>query len=486
MKKSVGLNAVVNGARTVISLIFPLITYRYITGVLGKDVFGKYSWAHSIANYFYLLAALGIATYAVREGAKYRENKEKLSEFASEVFSISVVSTILSYVLLGISILVFSKLRDYQSLILVLSISMIFTTIGCEWIFTIYEEYMYIAIRSVIFQIFSLAMMFLLVKTKDDVLWYAAVIVMSSSGSNIVNMFGVRKRCNLKFTLNSNVKKHLVPIFMLFANSVATTIYVNSDITILGILATDADVGIYQLSSKIYSITKQVFSAIIIVSIPRLSFYWGSSMKSEFNKLASRILSILMCLVLPATIGLIALGKYIVLFLSTEEFIGAVSSLKILGIALIFCLFNWFFTSCILIPCKREKTVLTATMISAGVNLVLNFALIPFFKADAAAMTTVIAEAVSLAICYNKSRDIFNFTVSKKDIASILFGCGCVFGCCYLTKDVVSNNIVNIFISVSFSVAVYMIVLMAFKNSTFVFLKNAVTAKLKGRRKSKI
>lgn len=303
-RKSIGINAVVNGVKTIVSLIFPLITYPYISRILGVEYLGRYNFSHSVIDYFYLLSALGIATYAVREGAKYRGSRKEVSEFASEVFTINVLSTVVSYGVLLIVVFSSSKLQDYSAIIFTLSVSMIFTTIGCEWVYTIYEEYLYIALRTIAFQIVSLILMFTLVRTKDDVLWYAIVIVVSNSGANIINAIGLKKYCKISVVFSKRVMIHLVPILVLFANSVATRIYVNSDITILGFLTTDYNVGIYTIASKIYSIAKQVLAAVIIVSIPRLSLLWGQNRRDEYEKLANSIFYVLITLVMPAVVGL--------------------------------------------------------------------------------------------------------------------------------------------------------------------------------------
>ena len=45
-----------------------------------------------------LTALLGIETYAVREGARIRNDKHRIDKFVSEVFSINIMSLIISYI----------------------------------------------------------------------------------------------------------------------------------------------------------------------------------------------------------------------------------------------------------------------------------------------------------------------------------------------------------------------------------------------------
>ena len=142
-KKSIGINAVINGGKTMLSVIFPLITFPYISRILEVDNLGRYNFSHSVIDYFYLLSSLGIGTYAVREGTRYRNSRKEISRFTSEVFTINVFSTVVSYLILCLTMLFSDKLHEYASIIMVLSVSMIFTTIGCEWVYTIYEEYLY-------------------------------------------------------------------------------------------------------------------------------------------------------------------------------------------------------------------------------------------------------------------------------------------------------------------------------------------------------
>ena len=93
-QKSLGVNALLNGIKQCCSIIFPLITFPYISRVLGSDGYGKYSFSSSVTSYFILLAALGIYTYAIREGAKIRDNQKSINQFCSQVFSINVCSSV--------------------------------------------------------------------------------------------------------------------------------------------------------------------------------------------------------------------------------------------------------------------------------------------------------------------------------------------------------------------------------------------------------
>ena len=65
-------------------------------------------------------------------------------------------------------------------------------------------------------------------------------------------------------------------------------IYVYSDTTMLGFMQTDYEVGIYSVSVKIYTIVKNLLASVLIVSIPRLSMYYGIGKIKEFKNTAQK------------------------------------------------------------------------------------------------------------------------------------------------------------------------------------------------------
>lgn len=463
-KKSLGFNAVLNGIKSIMSILFPLITFPYVSRVLQAENLGKYNFALTFVSYFLLLAGLGISTYAVREGSKYRDDREAMSKFASEVFTINLASTLISYIALFVLTLIVPKFSQYENLILILSLEIFFTTLGVEWIYTVFEEFTYITIRSIAFQFLAVILMLTTIKTQDDYVIYAWITAFATVGANVINFFGLRKFIDLRITFKFDAKKHLKPILLLFATSVATTIYVNFDVTMLGFMTTDYNVGIYTAAVKIYKIVKTFLSGVIIVSVPRLANYIGNGKIDEFKETFSKIFNALMIVTLPAMVGLFCLSPQIVLFLSGKGYVDAEMPLRILSLALIFSMFSWLYTSCVLITNKRESKVLLATIISAVANVGLNFVLIPICQETAAAITTAVAEAISMILCYYYSRDLVKVELKLKDVASVIIGCVLIIVCCYGISILNIGTIVTVVISIVDSVILYALTLFIFKN----------------------
>ncbi|MEK1310396.1 flippase [Limosilactobacillus fermentum] len=450
---SVKKNAVLNVIKQACSILFPLITYPYVSRVLGSTSYGIYSFADSIVSYAVLIAGLGISTYAIREGSPIRDNQKKINQFSSEIFSINVISTIVAYLLLFFSIFVSTKIMADRNVIFVRSIMIILTTIGVDWINNIYEDFSYITIRYIVFQTISLVLMFAFVRSTRDILIYTFITVIAAAGGNVLNVFYVRKYVRIKFVLRG-LSKHIKPIIILFANNVAVAIYVNSDITMLGFYVTNSQVGIYALASKIYNLAKLMINALIIALMPRLSYIIND--KEKYQQYAKVILKYLVVISLPIVSGFVFLSKQIIFLVGSEEYISGAFSLGILAFAIIGAIGGSFFSNCILIEHKEENFILIATSISAFLNIALNFLLIPKFGINGAALTTLIAETIAciLEAFYAKRyvplRKLFSGEMIYSIIGSLL-----VAIICYLTTSVVNDSVVSLIIAGVLSIGIY-------------------------------
>lgn len=478
-QKSLKLNMLLNMIKSFTSIVFPLISFPYVSKILGVESLGAYNFSTSVITYIALLAALGIDYYAVREGAKVRDDKEKFSEFVHQVFSINLISTIFSYLVLGGLIIFVPKFFEYRVLLLILGSQVLFTTLGVNWIFSIYEEYTYITVRSIIVQFVSVIAMFLFIKTEEDVWVYATITVIASVGSNIFNFFFSRRYCNLKFTLHIDWKAHLKPILVLFGMGAAATVYANSDMIMLGFMKGEYSVGIYSVSMKIHTIIKLMLSSAVLVSIPRLSMLLGQKRKDEANAVASNVYATLMTLVVPGICGLIVLSREVVIILSDEAFGSAIYSHIILCFAMFFALGSYFWGQAVLVPSKKEHVVLKVTIWSAVVNIILNCIFIPIFSEVAAAFTTLIAELIGFIWNYREGHKCVQIKGTLKILLKIMLGCIPIIVCSVLLKCFIESMILYTVTLIVISALLYAVIEIVLKNEAVYEIYSSLKSKLK-------
>ena len=455
-RNSLKVNAVLNIIKQCCAIIFPLITFPYVSRTLGVEAYGKVNFSSSIISYISLLAGLGVSSYAVRDGARIRDDKNKFEKFASEVFSINVVSTVIAYVLLAILVLFWKKLEPYRVLIVILSINVLLTTLGTDWINTVYEDFLYLTIRYVLCQSIAVVTTLLFVKKPDDVALYAFFSNLGTIFANILNLFYIRRtlRINVNFTLKMNVKHHFRPIMLLFGNMISSMIYLYSDTTMLGILASDAAVGYYTVSSKIYSLLKQVINAVSNVLTPRLSHDFENKAKKNMTNNINSVLGALLVVVIPITMGMLCMGREIILLIAGKEYLEAYPALSILSVTLIFSTYACIFVSVIMLAQRKDKEILIASGISAAVNILLNLILIPQYSYNAAAFTTFISECLMLAMGIYYTHHTIKVEIRKYLVLATIGGIE-VQMICHEIKCIVTNGILALFISIILCGAIY-------------------------------
>lgn len=389
---------------------------------------------------------------------------------ASDLFTINIFTSLIAYALVIILINYSSKLYNYKSLIAAQSLCIVLTTIGMDWVNTIYEDFFYITIRYIIIQILALISVFIFVKNQNDTLIYCLILVLGSYGGNLINLVYIRKYVRIKINFKIKINQYIKPLFILFINSLATVIYVNSDITMLGLFYGDYEVGIYSFAAKIYNIIKYFINSVMIVIVPRLA-YMRASDEEKYKAFIQKVSNVLLIFLFPIAMGVFGLSKSLIIVAGGEEYLSGNLSLKILAFSLIFALVASVFSNCILIINRLEKRCLISTVTSAFINVLLNLLLIPKIGIIGAAITTVIAEMVNMFIQAYYARKELNIRIhiEVKNKISIILGSIFIFGVSVVTNQIIkSDGLLNvclkIVITFVMSVLGYIGILMTTKN----------------------
>ena len=404
---SVFYNFIMNVILTVSSFIFPLITFPYVSRILLPEGTGKVSFAASVVNYFLLLAQLGIPTYGIRACAKVRDNKEALNKTVQEIFVISIIMCIVSYVLFFIAVFSVPRLWQEKELMLVTSASILFTTLGVEWFFKAIELYSYITWRSITFKCISLGAMFLLVHEQQDYIKYGAVSIFASSASNILNFVYIQKFINLKKRCKLELRIHMKPILVFFAMSCATTVYLNMDTTMLGFIKTDTDVGYYNAAVKIKNMLVGIVTSLGAVLLPRVTVYLEKKEQKRFEDLSVKAIQFVLFSSIPMLVYFTLFAEPSMLLLSGKEYERAILPMQIMLPTLLFIGLTNIMGIQILVPMGKESKVLASVIAGAVVDLVLNMILIPRYSVSGAAIGTVTAEVIVFIYQYFSDRELF-------------------------------------------------------------------------------
>ena len=415
-QRSLKVNYFLNSIKTISSLVFPLISFAYASRILSVEGIGKVDFSKSIVAYFTMFATLGVSSYGIREGAKIRDEKAKFSKFVKELFVINILSTLAVYIIFIFTILFVSKFEEYRYLLLINGLSIGFTALGLDWLYGAQEDYLYITVRSIIFQLLSLLLLIIFVRTRNDYYKYAGIVVFSNVGSNIFNFINARKYVDLNVKEHLDIKRHLKQIFIFFANTMVGNIYVTLDTSMVGLLSTEYAVGLYSASNKLNRICVSLITALSTVMLPRMSYYIEHRSMKQYDDLLAKSLKFTIMISLPISVGLFMLSKDILLLVSGKDYINAYNCSLILSSIVFIIPLSTFFSHQIINPYRKEKIQLFITIIGTIINIILNVALIPKFYEIGAAIGTVLSELSVLLLLVFFSRKIHKSVITGKAI----------------------------------------------------------------------
>lgn len=457
-------NFVVYLLRTLLSTLSPLVVFPYVSRVLGVDGVGRVQYAQSIAMYFELAAGLGLLTYAVREGAKVRDDRAKLEKLITELLTINLIAMGISLLVYCATVFSLPSLAPYRMLLTLFALEVVFGGVNFEWFYNILEDYTYISVRTILFQLFSFVVLFLFVRTPGDVDWYAIVLLIPLVFTSVTNLLHSRHTVRLFRCPSLNLSRHLKPIFFVFSVTVSSSVYTMLDTTMLGAMMGDTAVGLYTAASKLNRMGVKLITAVCAVFLPRLALYRAQNDSTSFRRLASAASNIILSLSFPCCLGLWLLAPQVITLFSGPQFLDAVPAMRMMTVDLLIASLNGFFAWQILMPYNGEKVVFAATLAGGVLDFVLNAWMIPLWGVQSAAAATVIAELLVCAICLWRSRQYVSMASVWRYTWQYLLACTPFFPLCFLADHLAEGAFAVTMLSVALCAPIYGILLLVLRN----------------------
>lgn len=420
-------NIVSNFILTASTIIFPLITLPYITRTLSATSIGKVFYIDSFTQYFILFSAIGIPYYGVREVAKLKFDKKKISQFVLELVTIQfILSSLFSLIFLYLHIY-FNALAANSTLIKIGCIAIISNAFLIEWFYQGIENFTYITIRSLVIKSLSvLCILFLVIKKTDSEIYYL-ILSVTFLANAILNFGNFVRKHFVSFKVSKQIFSHLRPLLVLFSINISISLYTIMDTIILGSLTSVEQVSFYNIPLKIVKIFWTVMGGIGIVLIPRMSSFFADDDKPAIQALMKKSISIVLLLGIPFFFAGIFFAEDILLIVSGKQYIKSKEALQILSIVpLIIGLCNVFGTQ-YLLAIGLEKKILIATVFGFVISLGLNFMLIPHLGFIGASIACVVAELTVCVVVFIAARKTISIAVDYNLLFLVLASVAAAF-----------------------------------------------------------
>ena len=422
-------NYLYNLSYQILAIILPLITIPYVTRVFTSEDLGNYVFYNSIVNYFSLFAMLGVGIYGTKQIAAASD----VNRTFWNIYAIQLITSLLTfttYVLVVISI------PNMGGIIpIILGVVLFSKMIDISWLFTGKEDFKKITLRNIIVRIVGVISIFTLIKSSDDLYLYVFLIVTFDFLGQFVMWMPAKKFIKRPSFNKKAIKKNLHPIVLLFLPQVAISLYVVLDKTLLGILGSYSDVGIYEQGQRLTSILITVVSSLGAVMLPRVANLLSEKKEKEAQNMVRFSFILYNLIIFPMIFGLIAINEVFVKLFLGENFQDVKYVLYIVVFNIMFIGWTNVLGYQVLVARNKNKEFMLSTTIPAFVSVSVNIAVIPTFGYIGASMTAVLVEILAFAIQWYYSRNIINKNLLfNKDLAKIICSSLVMFGAVMLCK----------------------------------------------------
>ncbi len=400
---------------TISGYLFPLMTYPYVTRVLGVDNIGICNYIDSFINYGILFSMMGMGTVAIREIAQNKLSKDKLSSAFSNLLTLNLITSIIAASVILILAYNIPEFYQYKKLFIIGASKILFNSLLIEWLYKGLEEFKYITIRSIIIKILYVIAIFLFVKTEADYILYFAINAAMVMVNAIVNI--IYSRHYLKFSIkNFCLSLYIKPFFVLGVYNILTSMYTSFNIMYLGLSCGTTEVGYYSTAVKFYTIIMSVFTAFTGVMMPRLSALYSEGKMSEFLRLSNKSVDLLLSSVIPLVVFVFSFADEIIYLIAGPGYEDAALPLKIIAPLLLIIGYEQVIIIQMLLPLKKDKVILINSIVGATIGITLNILIVPYLRSVGSAIVWISSEITVLSFAQHFISKEFPFSFPWKKL----------------------------------------------------------------------
>jgi O-antigen/teichoic acid export membrane protein len=377
--------------------LLTFILMVYLARCLGSLQFGKFTFATSFALLFITLSDLGITTLTIREVAR---NKAMGPQYVGGSATLKVGLSIFAFLIIAISLTIMNVPFDTKMAAYLIGACIIFRNMGGFFgaVFQAYEEMKYVTISEISQKILLLIVCLLLLHQGYGLISISLVYFFSGILYCLFNIGLVywkflkpRYRINTRFW-GAQIKEALPLAFV----AVISMVYYNIDIVMLGKMKGEEIAGWYGASYHLFFALTTFSGAFLSAAFPVMSRFFEEA-EELLIKAYQKSFKVMIGVGIPVAVGGFLLAEKIILFLFGPQYQHSVPILKIFCFLIIFSYLNglagYFLTST-----NRQRLTAKIIAVTTGINVSLNFILIPRYSYIGAAFATVASEVLFLVL----------------------------------------------------------------------------------------
>ncbi len=236
-----------------VNYAIPVIVLPYLIRVLGVERYGSIAFAQAFAQYFTIATDYGFNFSATKLVARIRDEHDELSRLFWAVMFIKALLMCAGIVVLFATVSLIPRFNEDKLLYILAYVAVIGSVLFPAWLFQGMERMRYISVVTGSARLAAMIFLFVLVRKPSD---YLVAVSVQSAGVLLAGCIGFGlavKNFGIKPKLPSraDIYDALRDGWHLFISMAAVTMYTNTNVFLVGILAGNMQAGIFSAAEKL-------------------------------------------------------------------------------------------------------------------------------------------------------------------------------------------------------------------------------------------
>jgi len=411
--KNIARNFIYQSIFQIMKIVIPIITIPIVSMALGPAGIGIFNYTNSIAQYFVLVASLGVAMYGNREIALAYNRQEDISKLFWEIV---VFKAILTLAVFFIYIAVVSFLPN-SNYFYFQSLTILAVLFDISWFFMGIEDFKLTSVSSLFVQIITFVLILLFIKDSNDVGIYILIQTAGIFVSQVLVWFFIKpyitfQKINLKKSFS-----HIKGSFEFFIPQVAITLYTNLNKTLLGLFIGASAVGFYTNSLTLNTVFITIITTLDIVLLPHMSGLFAKKNVERIVELMDKTIDLQLFFSLPIMFGMLTVYDKLVPWFFGEKFLFINNVIPFFTPLIVIIPLGMAVSRQYLIPIGKVREYNKSVIIGAGINIISNLILLPTVGFFGVVISNLLAEFFVTAVRVRSFLKSTNFSFNFRRIS---------------------------------------------------------------------
>ncbi|MGQ4275069.1 oligosaccharide flippase family protein [Terrihabitans sp. B22-R8] len=375
--------------------LIPLITTPYLARVLGLEPFGYLAIAGAVVSYISLVSEWGFSLSATQKAAQNASSPEVLRQLFWDVSLARALLATAAIVVAAIVVLLVPGLRAMAPVLLAYLLQVVFSILNAGWLLQGVERMVGFASASLAGRLLTVPLIFLFVRTPDDVVIAAAIQGGTFLISTLASLYAVSRTVSLGPVRPSlsGACREIREGMHIFISTGGVSLYSQANLLVLAAISGAAQAGLYTGADRIKRGVQGVIGPVSMGVFPRVS-----NLLVHAPHRARRLMTIVAAVQAAVTLALSVL-MYVSADMVTQvflgsDFVGAADIVRMLApVPFIVGLSNILGIN-IMLPHGMTRTFMQITLGAGVLNLTLLVPLCLLYGGVGAAAATTITEAM--------------------------------------------------------------------------------------------